>query len=400
MWSDPPALVTAAALPESARAGVWPWLAQALGLAVVLAGAWQGGWPGVATALPGALLTIWGAARRAAGPVAAMAGMADDPVAETPLSMGRDPRAAGANLMVQRVVPVWAKQMDVTREASEAGMAELLQGFSTISTLLSELTEQLESYQPATAPGALGDAVVTHAPALETLLQPVQRAFDQRAAAVDRLGACARALTQLQQLSREAREIGRHTRLVAFNASIEANRQQPSTRDGGSQQVAAEVRTLSERVVAVCDRLDALTAELAQASADGHRAGLVGDTNPEELRLECELRAREALQLMMTSLGGAMHGAVRMREAGHAVSHALDEVFTHFQFGDRISQMLQIVGQDMTNFSAWVAAHPQATVGDAQAWLLKLEKSYTMDEQRANHHGHQHVDRGSEVDFF
>ena len=65
---------------------------------------------------------------------------------------------------------------------------------------------------------------------------------------------CADAVTELRQLGRQAREIGKHTRLVAFNASIEANRgsgQGGPRSDSGSQAVANETRMLASRMAEV-----------------------------------------------------------------------------------------------------------------------------------------------------
>ena len=49
-------------------------------------------------------------------------------------------------------------------------------------------------------------------------------------------------------VAKRAREIGRHTRLVAFNASIEAQRSGTSRDDSSSQAVAMEVRMLAGRI--------------------------------------------------------------------------------------------------------------------------------------------------------
>ena len=62
--------------------------------------------------------------------------------------------------------------------------------------------------------------------------------------------------------------------------------------------------------------------------------------------------------------------------------------------------MLAIVANDMNNFVTWVDANPLATQSDAAQWLQALEASYTMDEQRAHHHGNVHIERESEVEFF
>jgi methyl-accepting chemotaxis protein len=82
------------------------------------------------------------------------------------------------------------------------------------------------------------------------------------------------------------------------------------------------------------------------------------------------------------------------------LSEQITEAFMHFQFGDRLSQMLAILGNDMGQLVRWVQRHPVATREDAAEWLQALEASYTMDEQRSQHHGNVHVERSAGVDFF
>ena len=374
-------------------------------VAALAASAWQGGGVGVVGALAAAAVLWWVLSQRAAS------GDAQGALPETPEALPQastdyiDPeRDHGPGVMLRQVVPVWSRQLLVTRTAGDDGMGQLLGAFASISETLDQLTRQLESFQPSAEPGALASAIAEQRPALDALVTPMTRAFAQRDALVSQLGDCATAVGRLQRLSKEAREVGRHTRLVAFNASIEANRGQRGPvaghHDGGSQQVAAEVRTLAERITSLCDQMDEHLGVMATATTQGHRDGLLNDTTPDELALEIELRARQALEAMMASLGAAMQGSAEVHQTGAALRGQLDEAFTHFQFGDRLAQMLQIIGDDMAAFAEWSAAHPASTLADAQAWLAALEKKYTMDEQRAEHHGVQNVDRGTEVEFF
>jgi methyl-accepting chemotaxis protein len=384
----------------------WAWLA----LALVGLAAWQGGVYGTTGALLAAAPLVWwvgrgvappGAAGRTAAAGAAMGAGPAQPVSGVVVT---DDETGDAGAMVRRVAPVWSRQLMVTREVSEGGMSQLLSAFSSMSDVLGTLTDSLENFQPAAAPGAVGEAIEAQRPALDALLQPLQRAFEQRDALLARLGDCKQAVGRLQQLSKEAREIGRHTRLVSFNANIEAHRGgmggHGKGNEGGSQQVAAEVRVLAERVTAICNRMDLELGALSGAVGEAHRDGLLHDTSAEELRLETEQRARQAVQALLSSLGAAVHGAGNLREAGRELRHRLDDVFTHFQFGDRVAQMMEILAKDMTGLTEHLRLHPQPAPGDAQAWLKRLEASYTMEEQRSHHHGNQHVDRGSEVEFF
>jgi len=383
--------------PTRALVGLLAW-------AALLLSAWQGGTGAAVGSSLAALVLAWALRRppQAPGdrPVHRM------PADETPRSASTPPdrlgtaaAGSGVGVMVDQVVPVWSRQLAVTREAGNDGMGQLLASFASVSDGLDGLTRQLDAFQPTAAPGAMATAIDAQRPGLTALLRPLHRAFAQRDALVTVLGDCATTAIRLQQLAKEARDIGRHTRLVAFNASIEANRGQRG-HDGGSQQVASEVRTLAQRITTVCDQLDGLLGQLVTSTTLGHRDGLLHDTSAEELQLEIELRAREALQAMLTSLGAAMQGSAAVQMAGQQLREQLDEAFTHFQFGDRLAQMLQIISDDMGRFTDWVAQHPDASPADAHTWLQQLEQRYTMDEQRAEHHGSQHVDRGTEVEFF
>jgi len=334
--------------------------------------------------------------------VAGQAGQDDaalDPLMDMPrVSGGR----VGAEVMVGQVVPVWGKQLDITRVAAADGLGQLLDGFSQMSGALGTLASQIEHSQVSVAPGAVDSALADDSPAqaaLQALLAPSQRAFDQRDAAVAQLVNCHNAMLELRVLGRQAREVGKHTRLVAFNASIEANRGSQGS-DGGSQAVANETRMLAARIAEVGEQVERVVSRLDRELTPERLRGEIADTSPEELRMELDLSARTALNGLLGAMGGALRSSGDVKDAAETLSQQLEATFVHFQFGDRLSQMLDIVAKDMQNFARWVAANPYATQSDAAEWLANLEASYTMEEQRSQHHGNVHIDRGSEIEFF
>jgi methyl-accepting chemotaxis protein len=360
----------------------------AAGLALAGAAlAWLGGWAamvGVLAVLAAAWLAWHGMAHT--GPTPAQVAHED---------AGRH----GAEVMVSQVVPVWSRQMEVTRDAAAEGLNQILESFANMSGALGSLTDNLSNFAVHADPGAVDGAVRRESPALDALAAASQRAFAERDALVAELGRCVTGLAELQQLAKNARELARHTRLVAFNASIEANRQ-GNRAEGGSQAVANELRMLSGRMGETGDRIERVVQGLITSAAKARRQGEINDTSPEELRLEIDLCARQALQALLGGMGSSLQSSAEVEQASRTLRDQLDAAFVHFQFGDRVSQMLSIVGNDMSNFARWVAANPRATQTDAAEWLASLEASYTMNEQRATHHGNVAVDVGSNVDFF
>ena len=300
--------------------------------------------------------------------------------------------------MITEVIPVWARQIEATRESADTGLSSVLNAFAEMSGALDALLGNLEGMSSSAQPGAVDTAVsASHGP-LSALMAPSQRAFEQRDRAHAELEHSAQVLQELAQLARQAKELGRHTRLVAFNASIEASRD--STRDGGNEAVAQEMRLLAQRMSENAEATQRLTAALLVRLNESRSTRATQETTSDELRMELELRAREALQALMSAVGASLSTSGSVREASAALRQHLDDAFVHFQFGDRVSQMLAIVGNDMNNFVDWVIRNPAATIDDANDWLQRLESSYTMEEQRSEHHGNVHVDRGSEVEFF
>lgn len=378
-----------------------------LALTLLLAGAalaWRGGGASLG-GLALACLGVWLAASQGhrAGPAQRASAPASAPeatrAAAAPYAATRASSRVGAELMVETVVPVWSRQMEVTREATAEGLSLLLNTFAEMSGALHTLTENISSHTVSAEPGAVDQAVRRECPALDTLTAASQRAFDERDHVVNQLGVCADGLQRLEDLARRARELGRQTRMMAFNASIEANRSR-SQNDGASQAVASEARMLAARMAETGEQIDTEVRGMLNSVRAAQREGAVKSTSPEELRLEIDLQARQALAAMLGALGGALQSSGDVQQAAQTLKDQLDAAFVHFQFGDRVSQMLSIVGNDMNNFAQWVSEHPRATQTDAAQWLAALESSYTMEEQRSSHHGNVHVQQSSGIEFF
>ncbi len=380
----------------------------AVGLLGGLALASQAGWLGVASSAVAAAAAAGAALAWKRLPAAAQATShpADVPAPDTPArhdsGLARSPSAAAASTispMVSQVVPVWSRQLDTTRSTADTGLGSVLNTFVAMNGSLDALLSSLDGMSSNAQPGAVDAAIGQASAPLSCLLKPSQRAFEERDRALAELNHCSQTLVDLSHLARQASEIGRHTRLVAFNASIEASRNQQQT-DGGNEAVAHEMRLLASRMSENGNAIHRLVSALQERIDPLRNAAVAHQANESELRMELDLRAREALQALMAAVGASLSTSGSVRDSSLALRSHLDEAFVHFQFGDRISQMLAIISNDMNNFVEWTGKHPNATVDDANEWLKRLEASYTMEEQRSEHHGNVHVDRGSEVEFF
>jgi methyl-accepting chemotaxis protein len=377
----------------------WP-LKSLLGWVLLAAGpllAWPGGWA-VLPAFTSSIAGWWLLQGRAAKHLSLT--LAAPESASAPDARASATGRVGAEVMVSEVVPVWARQMEATPDAVSGGLQQLLDSFSHMFGALESFGQTLDSMKIGAEPGAIDQAVRRESGALDTLTAASRRAFDERDAMLAELHRLADAIGELERLGKLTREIGRSTKLVAFNASIEANRQKIGSNDGGSLAVAGELRALATRMAETGERIACVVAQLQGSISGPRRAFAAADTSASELRMEIDVSARAALRALLGSLGNSLSGNESLRDTSRELREQLETAFVNFQFGDRVGQMLSIVGGDMMSFARWVADNPRCTQTDAAQWLTALESSYTMDEQRSTHHGNVHVNRGAGVEFF
>lgn len=363
-------------------------------LALVLAGGWSGGAWGLLLSAAGAFGLWWLKGPRPSGP--------RKPDGGEDLGPPASGERGDATALLGEVVSAWNKQAVFSREYNREGLEKLLLTFSTLSDLMTSMSRQLQNFQVAAAPGSIGDAVQAGSGALDELMAPMQRAFAQRDAMLEQVRACTTTMSTLLQWSKEARDLAQHTRMVAFNASIESARgfQGSPEEQAARQTISNEIRRVSESIVNLCDGLDDLIRPLNERASTVQQEGVINDTNDEQLRVELEWRARRALEAMFTSMGGSLSGGTNLLEASQNISQHMEEAFTQFQFGDRVEQMLQIICADMERMIDWSREPTAMTAQDVERWLKRLEDNYTMDEQRSQHHNTEMVDRSGRVEFF
>jgi methyl-accepting chemotaxis protein len=88
-----------------------------------------------------------------------------------------------------------------------------------------------------------------------------------------------------------------------------------------------------------------------------------------------------------------------IESANAHVQEGISEALVHFQFQDRVSQILQIVVADMEKLSARLETNPTGL--ELNRWLDDLERTYTTQEQIALHRGTEaQAPAASDITFF
>ena len=313
--------------------------------------------------------------------------------------MGATQETSGARLMVGQVVPVWRRQLEMAKAATEVGFESMLETFGRLSQGLSDVADRAEKLSPAQDAGATDQLLNDRPEVIDTLLAPVSKVLAQHERVAEQLSESSHALAGLAQMAKDMKGFARHTRMVAMNASIEANRISHE-RGGGFDAVAKEVRTLGARCDELAEQIHSHVASLNQKIKPLRRDAELQDSSAEEMQLELRTSARLAMESLVGDIGRNMTSSRELREASSKVRDDLDEVLMGFQSGDRVSQMMAILAKDMERLAEWNAGPAQAKLADATEWLAALDQSYTMEEQRTQHHGNVRIEHGTSVDFF
>jgi methyl-accepting chemotaxis protein len=306
---------------------------------------------------------------------------------------------AGAALLASQVVPVWQRQLEASRSEAEQGLGGLLESFNQLNSGLSHAVAAAgQGHERSLGAGAADDLVDRHQHLIDQLLEPVQALRDARDQVQAELKLLSELMLTFQRGSKDLAVLARHGRLVAMNASIEANR--AGQAQSGFGAVAREVLELSNKTGGSAEHLLQRLGE-AERRLGALRGRLELDTsNAETLSLELRQRARAIVSAMVSDVGSALAGSRELRESGQSLQSALDGVFVGFQFQDRFAQMLGSVLTDMSRFTEWLGEGRTASHADAVAWLKRLDESYTMEQQRSHHHGTGQISKSPAVEFF
>jgi methyl-accepting chemotaxis protein len=330
-----------------------------------------------------------------AGGVAALLMLRAMPMGRSAAMGGKAPPGAP---LVGEVLPVWRRQIDSARQQSEESISGILSSFSSIAQRLDQAVQMTQGGQAATPLHSADELVRRNEQAVEHMLQPMRRAMASRDAVYGKLDTMEQAMSDLRQLSTQIKQLARRTNMVALNASVEATRAGAS--GSGFAVVAMEVRQLAAQSGESADKMMARTGLIDQELQGLRLLAADDDASNEGLRDEARRGARAVIAGLLQSLGDMDRSSRELQETGVAVHQELEQVLMNFQMQDRLSQMLNCVTDDIQRLTQWLGQGGDLSAAQAGEWLARLDASYTMEEQRAEHHGNTSIQREAAVEFF
>lgn len=316
-----------------------------------------------------------------------------NPVADASIAVsGLDTRSPLSHLG-KEILPLWARQASTVRQQTE----DSISGLTTQFAFMQQELQQASGGSGIEKAEAVAQVLAQGQRTLGGLVVALREAKANRIGFLSQVADMAQTIAALEEMSSEVAAIANQTNLLALNAAIEAAHAREHGK--GFAVVADEVRKLSERSGQTGQKISeqvagvsrTLEANLTSAHKFAERDNAFIEEAEETIRSVVSSFKQAADELASTAKG--------MAEANTKVRMGISEALVHFQFQDRVSQILQTVVLDMEKLSRHLDENPSGI--EMEQWLQELERTYTTQEQIAIHKGIEtQSPASSDITFF
>lgn len=336
-----------------------------------------GGW-GVGPALAAAALLATG-----------WAASAQHVRAAARLRQAVDACLAGQASLGDALLPVWAQQIDTSRQQMEHAVSALAERFSGIVAQLAQATSMSELAGDSINGGetALVKVLDKGERELGTVVSSLQSAMTAKQLMVDRISEQRQFIQDLEGMTGDVARIAQQTNLLSLNAAIEAARAGEAGRSFAI--VAQEVRTLSARS-AETGRNIARKVALISQTIEGTCTAAEQSLNDDNAAVAASKGSIESvLGQFRGSTQALMQRADELKQSRDYLQREISQALLHLQFQDRVSQIMGHVKTNIERVPQLMAeGRERCGTGqfppalDARALLDELERSYAMADER------------------
>ena len=298
------------------------------------------------------------------------------------------PRVEDAQRLCLAALPVWMRQIDSSRDQTEAAIGALTQRFVDIAQRLDHTVSTSRQAAGDMGQGGAGEGLSQSQAALSEVVDTLRVSQQSRNEMLHAVRNLTDYTGELRQMAAEVAAIAQQTNLLALNAAIEAARAGEAGR--GFAVVADAVRSLSSQSSETGQKMSAKVDVIN--TAIGRLVEVAGESNDKgnDTVAHAEHTIEGVLGRFEGITGQLQSASQLLQDESTGIGHELSQVLVELQFQDRVSQILVQVRERMASLHQQLE-HCQATGEpfhlDVDAWLAETERTYAMQEQRNNHHG-------------
>ena len=276
-------------------------------------------------------------------------------------------------------VPTISGQLNSVKVQMDTAITELTHSFEDIHHKLGATT-QLASDAAGTLGGSGGGLAQKVESSLNEMLGSINHALEEKVSMFGEVKSFITSTDELARMASSVEDLAAKTNLLALNAAIEAAR---AGEDGrGFSIVADEVRKLSMLSAETGQQIRRRVEEISQAARRAGEGATRMQQSDGKLLGYAQQTVSEVVNSFQSVTEPLSHASSQILDNTSEISNGLNNAVTHFQFQDRVCQILSHVEDSLSSIQSQIAANGTLNVPDL---MSQLSKHYTMAEERINH---------------
>lgn len=285
--------------------------------------------------------------------------------------------------LAERWAPTLCSQLSTANGQMEQGVVKLTSAFSSIHERLNEtMSLATEAVGIIGQAGGADQSLIKQSQSsLEAMQQKIRQAFLEKSELMEEVKGFIASTDELSKMASAVEDLAAKTNLLALNAAIEAARAGEEGR--GFSVVADEVRKLSNQSAQTGQQIRTRIQQIAVAARKASEGAIRMEVSDQALLSDSDQTFKQVIEQfesVTSPLQSASDGIVKNTGL---VSNELGAAIVHFQFQDRVSQIIGHVDHSLKQFGEQCTTGLDAiSVGEL---MHTLESGYTMAEERQNH---------------
>jgi len=300
---------------------------------------------------------------------------------------------AGRQHFVERLVPVWTRNIETSRSQMETAISALTARFSGIVDKLdSAVKASSTSTESIDGDGTGLLAVFTKSETdLGLVVASLKSATTSKAAMLETVQGLDQFIAELHAMATDVASIAAQTNLLALNAAIEAARAGEAGR--GFAVVADAVRELSTRSGETGKRITAKVGVINAAITSTCKSAEKSTLQEGQSMIASEAIISSVLGDFRSVTDALVHSSSLLKSESIGIKSEVAEALVQLQFQDRVSQIMSHVRANIERLPGFLEQNSmQYQQGgalqplDPAPLLAEIEKTYAMKEEHAGHH--------------
>ncbi|CAG9932639.1 methyl-accepting chemotaxis protein [Candidatus Nitrotoga arctica] len=303
----------------------------------------------------------------------------------------------GLEEVCTEVVPIWSRQVEITRNQTETAIMDLANRFVGINAKLEASVRASQSAAGDLAGNAEGGAlaVMTQSESsLTSVIDSIREAQHSRNDMLEQVRSLNDYTGELRAMAVKVAEIAAQTNLLALNAAIEAARAGEAGR--GFAVVADEVRKLSSLSSETGKKMSGTVDIISNAITSVFKIAESSSEHDFKSVASSELIIQQVLQSFNNVTSNLSDSAELLQQESAGIRDELSDVLVSLQFQDRVSQILVHVRNNMEKLHQHLQQYKQDRAAsipvkhiNIKTWLADMETLYATQEQVHTHRGGQ-----------